>query len=278
MAPESSSTPAWTASDLAGNPHASQDKPERVKRMFAAIAPAYDLNNRLHSFGRDQAWRRRAVAMAEVRPGDAVLDVACGTGDLSELFADAMAAVEAQAGAQAGVPAAGPRPCPVTGVDFTPAMLDVAREKSARRPPDRRPTFRVGDAMDLAIPDASVDVLSIAFGIRNVADPARAFSEFHRVLKPGGRLVVLEFTQPPMGLVRFLNGLYCRHLMPWTAALIARDRGGAYRYLPRSVDPFLDHHGLADALRRAGFTVVRQQLMTLGVVAVTLATRPGTPS
>ncbi len=245
----SSSDAVWTATDLAGNPHEAVDKPERVRAMFAAIAGRYDLNNRLHSFGRDQAWRRKAVALAGVGPGDRVLDVACGTGDLTEAIARA-------------------RPASVIGVDFTEPMLDRARLKATRqrrRPGVPVPEYRPGDAMRLPFGDASFDVVSIAFGIRNVDDPARALREFRRVLGPGGRVVVLEFSEPRHRLVRGLSALYTRHVMPVTASWIAGDRSGAYRYLPRSVRTFADRPELAAMIERVGFARVGQHEMDLGI-------------
>ena len=155
--------PVWTQEALQGNPHADAEKARKVRSMFAAIARSYDLNNRLHSFLQDQRWRRAAVRAAGVTPTTRVLDVACGTGDLAEAFADAGAAT-------------------VTGVDFTPEMLDVARHKGSARPARSRVRYEQGDAMQLAFPDGSFDVVSIAFGIRNVAVPERALREFFRVL------------------------------------------------------------------------------------------------
>lgn len=218
--------------------------------MFAAIARRYDLNNRLHSFGQDQRWRRNAVRLADVKPSDDVLDVACGTGDLSEAFA--------HAGARS-----------VTGVDFTEEMLVIARDKAIRhqgRFPNRAaPKYERGDAMNLRFDDAAFDVVSIAFGIRNVADPPQALREFRRVLRPGGRLVVLEFSQPRNPLIRAGNNLYCRYIMPFTAALIARDRVGAYRYLPRSVATFAEGDDFERLLADAGFLEIHQHPMTFGV-------------
>ena len=248
--------PAWSESDLRHDPHATEDKAERVRAMFTAIARRYDLNNRLHSFGRDQAWRRRVVRLAELRPGDRILDVACGTGDLTAAFV--------KEGRRVGVRE-------VIGTDFTPAMLDLARAKAERvetpHESQAAPILRYesGDAMDLNYDDASFDVLSIAFGIRNVADPMQALREFRRVLAPGGRLLILEFSTPRNPFVRFGNRIYCHHIMPWTATLIARDRSGAYRYLPRSVDTFMEPDAIRTALTQVGFTDITLTPMTFGV-------------
>lgn len=252
QASESSSAAAWTATDLAANPHTAPDKADRVRRMFAAIAPSYDLNNRLHSFFQDQRWRRRAVVLSGAKAGDLVLDVACGTGDLSEAFA-----------------AIGSR---VTGVDFTLEMLEIARRKAARRRDlPVAPQYMHGDATALTIADRSVDVVSIAFGLRNVSDPRRALAEFRRVLKPGGRLVVLEFSEPPQRWLAWLNRVYCGRIMPITATLLARDRSGAYRYLPKSVQTFASAADLARMLVETGFEVVRQAPQTFGVCTITVA-------
>lgn len=246
---------AWTAADLAGDPHVVADKAARVQRMFGAIARRYDLNNRLHSFGLDRAWRARAVREAGVTPSSDVLDVACGTGDLSLAFA--------RAGARR-----------VIGADFTPQMLDLAREKARRRGVStERLRFEHGDAMNLAYSDASFDIVSIAFGLRNVSDPLRALMEFRRVLKPGGRLVVLEFSRPRNRLIRAGNDFYTRRVMPLTASLIARDRSGAYRYLPRSVETFPEGDDLLDLIRRAGFDSARAVRLTMGVCTISIGQR-----
>jgi demethylmenaquinone methyltransferase/2-methoxy-6-polyprenyl-1,4-benzoquinol methylase len=225
------------------------DKARRVRDMFGAIAGSYDLNNRLHSLGRDQAWRRAAVRLAGVGAGDHALDVACGTGDLTEALA-----------------AAGP--ASVTGVDFTEAMLDLARAKSRRRrrrPGAPEPVYRHGDAMALDFDDAAFDVVTIAFGIRNVTDSARAVAEFRRVLRPGGRLVILEFGRPRRRALRVLSDLYTTRVMPVTASLIAGDRSGAYRYLPRSVATYLDRSALADLMTDAGFEAISITDLTFGI-------------
>lgn len=242
-------SPAWNESDLAGNPHQADDKATRVEAMFAAIADSYDLNNRVHSMWRDQAWRRATVRLAEPKPGDVVVDVACGTGDLSMAFADA------------GVEH-------VLGLDFTVNMLHVAEQK--RRTPSRQsssqaPTYIAADAMQLPLADASTDIVSIAFGIRNVAVPEQAIAEFYRVLRPGGRLMVLEFCMPTQPLLQRLYRFYFHHVLPRTASLIARDRSGAYRYLPRSVDTFLSREQLIEMMTNAGFSDVTTKSLTCGI-------------
>ncbi|MHC4427432.1 MAG: bifunctional demethylmenaquinone methyltransferase/2-methoxy-6-polyprenyl-1,4-benzoquinol methylase UbiE [Planctomycetota bacterium] len=240
---------------MGGDPHQRADKARRVRRMFGAIARRYDINNRLHSFGRDQVWRRRAVAMCRLRGGEAVLDAACGTGDLAEAFAAAGAGR-------------------VTGVDFVGEMLELARRKAARRrwgPGVRPPRYLEADVMALPFAAGSFDVVSIAFGIRNVAEPRRALSEFRRVLRPGGRLVVLEFSEPTNPVLRRINRIYCDHVMPLTATLIAADRTGAYRYLPRSIVTFADRARLAEMIEEAGFGSVETRPMTLGVCVAYVA-------
>jgi demethylmenaquinone methyltransferase / 2-methoxy-6-polyprenyl-1,4-benzoquinol methylase len=252
-APQSSPTtspappPAWVQAELS-NPHASAEKAGKVRRMFAAIAGSYDLNNRVHSLGRDQAWRRYAVRTAGIKPGETVLDVACGTGDLTQAFAATQASS-------------------VVGLDFTREMLDVAERKQTTQPAQAASKIRYieGDAQQLPFPDRSFDVLSIAFGIRNVAEPRKALSEFARVLKPGGRLVILEFDTPRNPLLRWFNNVYCGTVMPRTATMISRDRSGAYRYLPASVGTFMSRDALQQAMRDAGFADVSAKALTLGI-------------
>ncbi|MEZ6241908.1 MAG: bifunctional demethylmenaquinone methyltransferase/2-methoxy-6-polyprenyl-1,4-benzoquinol methylase UbiE [Phycisphaerales bacterium] len=252
-------SPAWAGANLDAV-HAQSDKARRVRDMFASIAHAYDLNNRLHSLGRDQAWRRVAVRAADVREGDRVLDVACGTGDLTQAFA-ATSAPE------------------VIGLDFTNEMLDLARAKRDRldRARASKLSYIQGDAQDLPFDDASFDVVSVAFGIRNVQDPRRALREFARVLRPGGRLVVLEFDRPRNPIVRAFNTFYCSWLMPKTAALISRDRSGAYAYLPKSVGQFMDRDQLRGAILESGFAHATSRPLTLGVCVCHRAVREDAP-
>lgn len=217
--------------------------------MFAAIARSYDLNNRVHSLWQDQMWRRYAVRWAAPKPTDTVLDVACGTGDLSQAFA--------RAGAKS-----------VVGLDFTFEMLEIARHKAGGLPPNGRPgvlTYLQGDAQKLPFPDQAFDVVSIAFGIRNVLEPSRAVAEFRRVLRPGGRLVILEFAEPGFAPIRWFNDLYCRRIMPVTATWIAHDKSGAYKYLPKSVATFMSPDELCGLMTSAGFTEVEHRSLSLGI-------------
>ncbi len=226
--------------------------------MFAAIARSYDLNNRVHSLWRDQAWRRRTVALCHVRSTDTIVDIACGTGDLTLAFADR--------GARR-----------VIGLDFTHEMLEVAERKSKieNRKPRRPLAFADGDALRLPIADRAADVVSIAFGIRNVADPAAAIAEFNRILRPGGRLAILEFSLPRNPLLRGLYNFYFRHILPRTAALIARDTSGAYRYLPQSVNTFIDRDQMMALMAGAGFANVSLRPLTFGIAVIYLARKPG---
>jgi len=243
---QQSTDPAWTDADLSENPHDSADKASRVRRMFSAIAPSYDLNNRIHSMWRDQAWRRAAVKMAGLKPEDHVVDVACGTGDLAMAFDDRLSRLGGGA---------------VTGIDFTHEMLTIADDKT----PGRAIAWLQGDALNLPLSDASCDVVSIAFGIRNVADPAGAMAEFVRVLRPGGRLIVLEFSLPSSPLLLAGYNFYFKHVMPRTATLIAGDKSRAYKYLPKSVNTFIDRAGMVGMMKDAGLGDITLKPLTFGI-------------
>jgi demethylmenaquinone methyltransferase / 2-methoxy-6-polyprenyl-1,4-benzoquinol methylase len=189
----------------------------QVRDMFASIAPRYDAANEVLSFGAHRSWRRAAVRLSRVRPGDRVLDCATGTGDL----AFAMKRAVGPGGE-------------VVGTDFCAEMLASAPAKAKRAGLDVR--FEVADALALPYGDASFDVASIAFGIRNVDDPLRCLREMARVVRPGGRVVVLEFGQPrgPFGA---LFRAYSRVVMPAVGGILTGNRA-AYEYLPRTAAAF----------------------------------------
>jgi demethylmenaquinone methyltransferase/2-methoxy-6-polyprenyl-1,4-benzoquinol methylase len=249
-------TEGWDDSLLA-NPHAVADKRLRVQRMFANIAPSYDLNNRLHSFWMDQSWRRKAVRLAQIRPGDRIVDVACGTGDLTLAFFE-------------GLPKCDPTAAQVVGIDFTQEMLPIAVAKWSRHAAKTKVaakgvSFINGDAQNLPLPDACCDVASIAFGIRNVVDPSAAVKEFFRILRPGGRAIILEFSTPTNPLFGTLYNFYFKQILPRTATWISGDKTGAYKYLPQSVRTFIGRQTMVEMLATAGFADIEQHPMTFGI-------------
>jgi demethylmenaquinone methyltransferase / 2-methoxy-6-polyprenyl-1,4-benzoquinol methylase len=275
--PSSPAAPAWD-DELLRDPHHVADKRQRVRRMFAAIAPSYDLNNRLHSLQMDQRWRRTAVKLAQLKPTDRVVDVACGTGDLALEFARQIR--RALIGDSRMMEWLWEHEIPkqVIGIDFTFEMLPIARHKTPKigwagttdgldfvDGKFTHNTWVNGDAQTLPLPDASADVVSIAFGIRNVQDPLAALREFHRVLRPGGRVIVLEFSLPTNRVLRGLYNFYFRQILPRTATLISGDKTGAYKYLPESVNTFIGREQMTAMMRDAGFTDARQFPLTFGV-------------
>jgi demethylmenaquinone methyltransferase/2-methoxy-6-polyprenyl-1,4-benzoquinol methylase len=163
------------------------------------------------------------------------------------------------------------------GVDFTFEMLPIARSKIRSRwplPPLKKVCSWInGDAQALPLPDQSADVVSIAFGIRNVADPAAAIAEFHRILRPGGRLVILAGGVPTNPILRGLYNFYFRKILPRTATFISGDKTGAYRYLPESVNTFIGWELMMEMMQKAGFAAIEQHPMTFGVCICYLGVR-----
>ena len=218
--------------------------PDAVRSMFDRIAPVYDVMNRVMTVGLDIRWRRLAAESA-VRRGDRVLDAACGTGDL------AIADLRAGAGK-------------VTGLDFSQAMLARARKKTAGRRPGALEWVQ-GDMLALPFADATFDAATVGFGVRNVADLELGLRELHRVLRPGGRLAILEITQP-RGLLRPFFSLWFDRVVPALGKVLPG--GSAYSYLPESVKRFPDAETLARMLRECGFGDVRFRLLAGSIVAL----------
>jgi demethylmenaquinone methyltransferase/2-methoxy-6-polyprenyl-1,4-benzoquinol methylase len=207
--------------------------------MFDRIAPVYDAMNRVMTAGLDLRWRRLAAAAA-VRPGDRVLDAACGTGDL--------ALADLRAGAAS-----------VTGVDFSTRMLERARRKAPHI------EWVEGDLLSLPFADASFDAATIGFGVRNVADLERGLRELRRVLRPGGRLAILEITTP-RGVLRPFFRLWFDRIVPQLGRVLPG--GSAYAYLPASVRRFPDAEELVRLMGNAGFASPRFRLLAGSIIAL----------
>lgn len=238
---------------MASASHAPEDKQIDVQAMFSAIAPRYDVLNRLLSLGVDRRWRAQAARAALRGGASRVLDVATGTGDLA--FTLAALAPDAE----------------IVGVDFAEPMLERARAKAGER--TGRVRFQTGDGAALAFPGASFDAITIAYGLRNFADIDAGLREFFRVLAPGGRLVVLEFPPPPRGPLGRLYRLYFRRVLPAIGGLVS-GRGAAYRYLPASVLAFPAPDALAERMTAAGFRDVHYRLQTFGISAIHVGEKP----
>jgi demethylmenaquinone methyltransferase / 2-methoxy-6-polyprenyl-1,4-benzoquinol methylase len=217
-----------------------------VRRMFDRVAPRYDLANTVFSLGQDRLWRRAAAQATGLADGEAAVDVACGTGALAEELATL---------------APGAR---VVGLDFSWEMVRRAGEGAG-------PRFAVADALRLPLADGSVDVVTIAFGLRNLPEPARGLLEFRRVLRTGGRLVLCEFSHPTVPVLRQVYRRYLTRLMPLAARRLSSDPE-AYEYLARSIGAWPDQDGLARWLADAGFDRVRWRNLSGGIVALHRAT------
>lgn len=233
----------------------SMPDPVAVNSMFSRIARRYDLANRVLSFGVDCGWRRRLVnAVHRSHPRD-VLDLATGSGDVAFELSDDL-----------------PSEVRITGMDFCQPMLDeaVKKQRAAAEAADVAPytniVFRQGDGLALPLPNASYDAATISFGLRNMADRHRSLQELHRILRPGGRLLVLEFSQPQRWFRPFYF-FYLRRILPALAGFVTGDRA-AYVYLNETIEQFPGHEALAAEIRAAGFSRVTVQRMTFGIVAL----------
>jgi demethylmenaquinone methyltransferase/2-methoxy-6-polyprenyl-1,4-benzoquinol methylase len=230
---------------------------ERVRGMFAEIAPRYDLVNRLLSGGIDVLWRRTTVRRAPPPGSGAILDVCCGTGDLALAYAaKASPAVR------------------IVASDFCRPMLDRGEAKAAKA--GRGIEWVEADAMRLPFAAAEFDLVTVAFGLRNIADTARGLGEMARVTKPGGKLAILEFSLPRSVLVRTGYLWYFRNVLPRLGNAVARNGSDAYTYLNQSVEEFPSGERLAALVRAAGYGTVEMIPLSFGIATLTIATRSAT--
>lgn len=229
---------------------APEEKTRRVGGVFSSVASSYDLMNDFMSGGMHRHWKNQFVRRVKPRKGEAILDMAGGTGDI------AFRLLRRQ----------GERP-DVTVCDINPAMLEVGRDRAVDRGLLQGLTWTTGDAEHLPFPDRSFDAYTIAFGLRNVTDIDQALRDAHRVLKPGGRFYCLEFSKVTSAPVASVYDAYSERALPFFGKVIARD-AESYRYLHESIRRFPPQHELAARMRRAGFANVSWRNMSLGVVAL----------
>ena len=227
---------------------------ERVRGIFSQIADKYDVFNALASMGIDRSWRRALVRAAALTPASRVLDLASGTGDVAFALANLG------------------RPAEVVATDFVPEMLAVAEKKAAEHPPAVPVSFSVADAQELPFEDASFDAATVAFGVRNFPERERNFAEVLRVLKPGGRYIILEFSRPPLAPWRGVYHLYLRQAIPLIGGILTGDREG-FVYLNDSIRQFPVQPALAAELKSAGFQAVSWRNLSGGIVALHTAVK-----
>ena len=225
------------------------EKGEKIQQMFGTIAPRYDFLNRLLSFGIDRRWRTKAVQLIRYQSGSQILDVATGTGDVAlEIARTTPASVK------------------ITGADFCKEMVDLGRDKVAVSPYADRIDFQVAPCEDLPFADNTFDSITIAFGIRNVVDRKLGLAEMWRVLRPGGRMIILEFSTPRSQLFRQIYYFYFRQLLPMIGGLFSRYN--AYQYLPDSVLEFPSPEEFSRIMTGVGFRNIQVLELTFGIASI----------
>jgi demethylmenaquinone methyltransferase/2-methoxy-6-polyprenyl-1,4-benzoquinol methylase len=225
------------------------DKGEKIQQMFGAIAPRYDFLNRLLSFGIDRRWRTKAVRLLKYHEGSRILDVATGTGDVALEIARLT-----------------PESVRITGADFCKEMVDLGAVKVAASPYADRIDLRVAPCEDLPFANNTFDSITIAFGIRNVVDRKLGLAEMWRVLRPGGRMIILEFSTPRSMLFRQMYYFYFRRLLPVVGGVFSRYN--AYKYLPDSVLEFPSQEEFSRMISDAGFRNIHLHELTFGIATI----------
>lgn len=231
-----------------------KSKKEEVREMFDNIAPTYDRLNHLFSLSIDKIWRRRVVRIVRRLKPQLILDLATGTGDLAINMARRIPTAH------------------VMGVDLSEKMLAVATEKVRRKGLDKQISLYQGDAENLEVGDDKVDVVTVAFGVRNFGDIEKGLSEIWRSLRSGGHLVVLEFSMPKNRLIRWVYSQYAHRLLPRIGGMISKDKQ-AYTYLPDSVEEFPTPERFSDMLRAVGFSRVKARSQSFGIAYIYEATK-----
>lgn len=234
-------------------------KKEKVRDMFDGIAADYDRLNHIMSLDVDRAWRRKALDRIVAPDVRRILDLACGTGDFSVAMAKRLRSRSLDAR--------------VTGVDLSEGMLAVMREKVAREDLQDMISIEQGDGENLHFGDASFDRVTIAFGIRNFENREKGLREMFRVLRPGGRVVILELSVPENAFFRWCYNLYFLHILPLVGGRLSGDRA-AYRYLPASVLHFPGRWAFMETMRECGFADVEHKALTFGICRLYVGTKP----
>lgn len=230
----------------------SENKTGQVRQMFDSIAPAYDFMNRAMTMGIDKWWRRVAVKMLAKSSPKTILDIATGTGDLALLLHRKL------------------HPEKIVGLDLSEGMLKIAREKAAKAGADIE--FEQGDSLAMRFEDDSFDAITVAYGVRNFEHLEQGYREMHRVLRPGGVLVVIELATPVNPIVRPLYNLYTRRIIPWAGRSISKDRR-AYSYLPESIAAVPQRDNMLQLMRNAGFGECSYKAMTFGTCIIYMASK-----
>jgi demethylmenaquinone methyltransferase/2-methoxy-6-polyprenyl-1,4-benzoquinol methylase len=236
------------------------DKREaRIRRMFGQIAPWYDFLNHLLSLNVDRRWREKTAKLVPPGPAETgpILDLCTGTGDLALTYDRASSGQ-----------------VPIIGADFCPEMLVRATQKAAAAGAANRMQFVEADAQALPFPANTFQLVTVAFGLRNITDPDRGLAEMVRVVRPGGRVAILEFSKPRHWLLGRLYRWYFRYALPLVGQLLSRSKECAYRYLPESVLKFPDYEELAAKLRAHGLVEVKYEPLTFGIATLYVGVKP----
>lgn len=227
-----------------------QTKKEQVEEMFDNIAPTYDKLNHIMSLNIDRVWRRRVMRIVRRTKAHKIMDVATGTGDLAIAMAKRVDRTQ------------------ILGIDLSDEMLAIARRKVQKQGLEERIMLERGDAENLdMVADDSIDAATVAFGVRNFENMERGLSEIHRTLKPGGKLVVLEFSMPRNRFIRWIYSQYAFRLMPCIGAAISNDKR-AYTYLPESVEEFPSPERFTEILHGVGFKSVKRRSQSFGIAYI----------